>query len=90
MNISKIIESVKQIPCSEHSIQLLGGSQGKVLVTCEHCKQRWVAEEFPSGEQGLQAVPPDYILPTVPKEVEKPVDNTPILTEPLNRDVGRI
>ncbi len=65
MNLTKVVNDIKQIPCSEHEIDLLGGSEGKIVVQCKHCKQKWMAEEFPNGETETSKVPGDFVLPAV-------------------------
>jgi len=73
MNINQILEFVKQNPCSEHSISILEGAKGKMVVGCEYCKKRWLTEELPNGTQNTIMVENSFVLPKEEIIVEKPI-----------------
>jgi len=89
MNINQILEFVKQNPCSEHSISILEGAKGKMVVGCEYCKKRWLTEELPNGTQNTIMVENSFVLPKeVIEEVIKPLVK-PII-DIRSRGMGKI
>jgi len=89
INISKAIQEINKVPCSEHEINILGGAQGRILMGCKHCEQRWLAIEQISGETTLDRVDKDYELPLPVVEEEKKPTVPPKL-DIASRSTGKV
>ena len=88
INISKTIQEINKVPCSEHEINILGGAQGRILMGCRHCEQRWLAIEQVNGETTIDKVTNDYELPLPVIEPEKEAEKPKIAIS--DRSIGKL
>jgi len=73
ISITKVVEQINKILCSEHNIKIIDGTVGVILVQCEHCNKRWLAKEIEGGGTQISPVTDTYELPklAITKDIPK-------------------